>query len=262
MGLGSAHRPKKRFGQHFLIDGSIIDAIVQAIDPKPHQSLIEIGPGQGVLTRPLIERAGRLTVIEIDRDLVAQLPERLGALSSGLTIINQDVLRYPFVGDGLRVVGNLPYNISTPLLFHLFDHLDAITDMHFMLQKEVVMRLVAEPNSKDYGRLSVMAQFYAKMSHLFDVSPSAFDPPPKVDSSVIRLLPRRLDQDAHALAPVLSLITRHAFGQRRKTLRNALSQVMDVDLIESVGVSPKDRAEALDLDAFVALAKTYASRQT
>lgn len=253
----ATHRPRKRFGQHFLTDASVIDAMVAAIDPKPSQALIEIGPGPGVLTRPLLERAGALTVIEIDRDLAAELPHRLGSLAEGLTLINQDVLRYEFKGQDLRVVGNLPYNISTPLLFHLFDHLEVIQDMHFMLQREVVLRLVAEPNSKNYGRLSVMAQFYANMSHLFDVPPNAFDPPPKVDSAVIRLLPKVLEANSQALAEPLSVITRHAFGQRRKTLRNALSNLMSAELIESVGVNPGARAETLSLEDFLALAQWY-----
>lgn len=251
----SFHRPRKRFGQHFLVDGAVIDAMVQAIQPQPGQSIIEIGPGQGVLTRPLLTRCGALTVVEIDRDLAAQLLDRLGAQADQLSIINQDVLTYDFPGSDLRVVGNLPYNISTPLLFHLFACADRIQDMHFMLQKEVVDRLVASPGSKTYGRLSVMAQFYAQMTQLFDVPPSAFNPPPKVESSVIRLLPKRLDATSIQLSERLDTITRCAFGQRRKTLRNALSAIMDETQIEAAGVSPAVRAETLPLASFLALAK-------
>ncbi len=250
-----AHRPRKRFGQHFLTDAGVIDRIIQAINPQKGQALVEIGPGQGVLTRPLLEAVGELTVIEIDRDLATTLPARLGPLGEGVHVINTDVLRYPFPGEHLRVVGNLPYNISTPLLFHLFESQARIQDMHFMLQKEVVTRLVALPNTKAYGRLSVMAQCYADMSALFDVPPEAFDPPPKVDSAVIRLQPKALSQADLALMADVDTVTRLAFGQRRKTLRNALSKCLTASLIASAGVDPAARAETLAVSQFIDLAK-------
>jgi len=203
----AVYRTKKRFGQHFLIDPSIVDAIVRAINPRPGQHIIEIGPGQGVLTGPLLSACGELTVIEIDRDLAGGLHQRLGASNDTLHVIEQDVLTYGFLDPDQRVVGNLPYNISTPLLFHLFACAERIVDMHFMLQKEVVERLVAQPGSKAYGRLSVMAQFYAQMSHLFDVPPEAFDPPPKVDSAVIRVIPKVLDEEASPI-PVCEVVSR------------------------------------------------------
>ena len=256
------HRPRKRFGQHFLVDQHIIDAIVQAIAPRPGQALIEIGPGPGVLTGPLLKSCGALTVIEIDRDLAGQLQDRLSHIPGDLVIINQDVLSYEFRGTSLRVVGNLPYNISTPLLFHLFDHAEHIQDMHFMLQKEVVDRLVAAPGSKTYGRLSVMAQFYATMTTLFDVPPEAFAPPPQVDSSVIRLIPRKMASEEATLARPLDAITRAAFGQRRKTLRNALSALLSEAEIEAAGVAPSARAETLDLNAFLNLARAWQAQPT
>ncbi len=256
------HRPRKRFGQHFLVDQHIIDAMVQAIAPRPGQALIEIGPGPGVLTGPLLKSCGALTVIEIDRDLAGQLRDRLSHIPGDLVIINQDVLSYEFRGTSLRVVGNLPYNISTPLLFHLFDHAEHIQDMHFMLQKEVVDRLVAAPGSKTYGRLSVMAQFYATMTTLFDVPPEAFAPPPKVDSSVIRLIPRKMASEEATLARPLDAITRAAFGQRRKTLRNALSALLSEAEIEAAGVVPSARAETLDLNAFLNLARAWQAQPT
>ncbi len=254
------YRHKKRFGQHFLIDLSVVDRMVQAIDPRPGQTLIEIGPGQGVLTRPLLQACGALRVVEIDRDLAGQLADRLGPLADGLEIINQDVLGYDFPGRELRVVGNLPYNISTPLLFHLFAHHDQIRDMHFMLQKEVVDRLVAVPQTKAYGRLSVMAQFHATLTELFDVPPEAFDPPPKVDSSIIRLVPRLMSESERALEAPLEQVTRVAFGQRRKTLRNALGAVLDETQIASAGIEPSARAETVSLAGFLRLAEVYAAQ--
>lgn len=251
----NAYRHKKRFGQHFLTDQGVIDAIVQVIHPQPGQSLIEIGPGQGVLSRPLLKACGALTVVEIDRDLAGQLAERLAPVGGDLEIINQDVLNYDFPGNHLRVVGNLPYNISTPLLFHLFACHERIADMHFMLQKEVVDRLVASPGSKAYGRLSVMAQFHATMAQLFDVPPEAFDPPPKVDSSVIRLTPREMSVSERALGAPLEQVTRQAFSQRRKTLRNALSGMLSEAQIESVGIEASARAETISVAGFLALAK-------
>jgi len=260
----SSHRPRKRFGQHFLRDQQVIDQIVAAINPQPDQQLIEIGPGEGVLTRPLLEAAGKLQVVELDRDLAAALARRLGQ-PSGLKIHQGDALMFDFsslVQDQnkrLRVVGNLPYNVSTPLLFHLFDHAESIEDMIFMLQKEVVDRLVAEPGSRQYGRLSVMASFYCEMQSLFDVGPGAFDPPPKVDSSIIYMRPKLLSDDQKALHQRLEVVVRTAFNQKRKTLRNSLKKLLDAESIERAGVNPLARPETLSLDEFLALAAWPAS---
>ncbi|RMG29832.1 MAG: 16S rRNA (adenine(1518)-N(6)/adenine(1519)-N(6))-dimethyltransferase RsmA [Gammaproteobacteria bacterium] len=253
-----AHRPRKRFGQHFLHDPGVIERILQAIAPAPGQALVEIGPGQGALTRPLLERAGALQVIEIDRDLAASLAERLAGFP-GLQVHRRDALvvdfcaLYPGRRD-LRLVGNLPYNLSTPLLFHALEHIRCLQDMHFMLQKEVVARMAAAPGGKDYGRLSVMVQYHCRVQPLFDIGPGAFAPPPRVRSSLVRLTP-------HARPPVevvdearFAAIVRAAFGQRRKTLRNALQGLLEAHHIEAAGVDPSARAEQLDLAAFARLA--------
>lgn len=257
------HRPRKRFGQHFLRDENIIARLVRAIAPAAGDTLAEIGPGEGVLTAPLLQRCGRLLAIELDRDLAASLAERLGH-PPHLEIIQADVLKVDLarLHDGpLRVVGNLPYNISTPVLFHLLSSTARITDMHFMLQKEVVDRLVAEPGSRAYGRLSVMARFHCRsMQHLFDVPPGAFWPPPKVDSAVIRMIPEALDATRQALAEPLAAVVRQAFGMRRKTLRNALRALLDEAALEAAGVSPAARAEVLSLEDFLALAEQLQAR--
>jgi len=203
-----------------------------------------------------------VTAIELDRDLAAALPERLG-FPEALEVIQADVLKIDLAtiaapSSGLRVVGNLPYNISTPIMFHLFRWRESITDMHFMLQKEVVDRLVAEPGSKQYGRLSVMAAFHCRMERLFSVPPGAFRPPPKVDSAIIRMLPKTLDEATLARLPQLEEVVRHAFGQRRKTLRNALKTLMDENAIEAAGIDPKARAETLSLQEFIDLASQVA----
>ncbi len=255
----NAHRPRKRFGQHFLRDERVIDRIVAAIRPQPDEALVEIGPGEGVLSAPLLELAGKLQVVELDRDLADSLAQRLGH-PPGLVIHQADALRFDFTAlakqGPIRVVGNLPYNISTPLMFHLFGSGETISDMVFMLQKEVVDRLVAEAGSRQYGRLSVMAGFFCVMDHLFDVAPDAFEPPPKVISSIIRMVPKRLTEDDRALLPALETIVRTSFGQRRKTLRNSLKTLLSADQIEGVGINPSARPETLDLEQFKALART------
>jgi 16S rRNA (adenine1518-N6/adenine1519-N6)-dimethyltransferase len=225
-------KPRKRFGQHFLHDPGVLKRIVAAIDPAPGDAVVEIGPGEGALTRPLLERLERLTAIEIDRDLAARLsrefpPERL-------SLIGADALDFDFsaLPPGFRVVGNLPYNISTPLLFHLARFAGRMRDMHFLLQKEVVDRMVAKPSTPDYGRLSVMLQVRFAMAKLFEVGPGAFRPPPKVDSALVRLVPL----PGIVLPERFADVVRMAFSARRKTLRNAL------------GLSPGD-FEALSLDA-------------
>jgi 16S rRNA (adenine1518-N6/adenine1519-N6)-dimethyltransferase len=217
------HLAKKRFGQHFLADASVIDAIVDAIDPRPGEALVEIGPGLGALTRPLLERCAALTVIELDRDLAARLRKQ-----AGLTVVEADVLRVDFAalaaerGQPLRVVGNLPYNISTPILFHLLEHVAQVHDQHFMLQKEVVARMAAAPGGRDYGRLSVMLQWRYAIEAVLDVPPEAFEPPPKVDSAVVRMRPLR--QVGAIDAVRLGELVAVAFSQRRKLLRNTLGR--------------------------------------
>lgn len=256
------HRARKRFGQNFLHDPGVIQRIVAAIDPRPGQRLVEIGPGQGALTLPLLERAGSLDVIELDRDLIAPL-QTLAAGRGELRVHNADALKFDFrslARDGapLRVVGNLPYNISTPLLFHLIAQADVIQDMHFMLQKEVVDRMAAAPGSGDYGRLSVMVQFYCEVTRLFTVGPGAFRPAPKVDSAVVRLIPRRSPVvDVHDPA-VFAAVVNQAFSQRRKTLRNALKRMLSDEEIRAAGIDPGARPEELDLARFAALANLAA----
>jgi 16S rRNA (adenine1518-N6/adenine1519-N6)-dimethyltransferase len=221
-----SHVARKRFGQHFLVDHGVIDGIVGAIDPRPGQALVEIGPGLGALTLPLLQRAERLTVIELDRDLAARLRR-----NARLDVVEADVLRVDFValaqrlGGALRVVGNLPYNISTPILFHLLDAAAVITDQHFMLQKEVVQRMAATPGHKDFGRLTVMLQWRYEIESVLDVPPESFDPPPRVDSAVVRMLP--LPQVPDVDPATLSALVTAAFSQRRKLLRHPLGRWLE-----------------------------------
>jgi 16S rRNA (adenine1518-N6/adenine1519-N6)-dimethyltransferase len=249
--------PKKRLGQHFLHDGGIIDSIVQAVDPQPGDRLVEIGPGQGAITFPLLDRHGALTVIEFDRDLIAPLTDAARGRGE-LDVIHRDVLQVDFTalaaGGSIRLVGNLPYNLSSPILFHALEHAAVVRDMHFMLQKEVVDRMAAGPGSKTYGRLGVMLQAYCHVTPLFDVPPGAFHPPPKVDSAVVRLVPRPAGEIRVEDRAMYASVVRDAFGQRRKTLRNALSRICDADAIEAGGVDPMLRAEQVPVDAFVTLA--------
>lgn len=254
-----AHIPRKRFGQHFLHDAGIIRRIVQAVAAKPGQHIVEIGPGEGAITLPLLREAHALTVIELDRDLIP----RIAAMTAGIgavDIINADVLTVDFTalaaGRTLRVVGNLPYNISSPILFHCIDHLDAISDMYFMLQKEVVDRMAAAPGSKVYGRLSVMLQLACKVEPLLAVPPEAFRPPPKVDSAVVRLVPRVAAERPLAEHATIVRLVRAAFGQRRKTLSNSLAGVATVAQIEAAGIDPRTRAEQLSPQAYVDLARS------
>ncbi|MFC0268694.1 16S rRNA (adenine(1518)-N(6)/adenine(1519)-N(6))-dimethyltransferase RsmA [Kushneria aurantia] len=251
-------RARKRFGQNFLTDDSVIERIAGAIAPREGERLIEIGPGQGALTEALLAAHGALDVIELDRDLIPGLRARFFNYPD-LRIIEGDALAFDFAalrGDGpaLRVVGNLPYNISTPLIFHLLAAGDAIRDMHFMLQKEVVARLAAEPGSGDWGRLSVMTRYYCDVISLFDVPPSAFVPQPKVDSAVVRLVPRRGDRLHAHDEQRLSDLVRRAFAQRRKTLRNNLRGVIDAAELEALGIDPGRRPETLGVAAYVAIA--------
>jgi 16S rRNA (adenine1518-N6/adenine1519-N6)-dimethyltransferase len=213
------HIARKRFGQHFLSDGGIIDAIVDAIHPQAGQSMVEIGPGLAALTQPLVERLGHLTVIELDRDLAVRL-----RLHKQLSVVESDVLRVNFTelaqAQKIRVVGNLPYNISTPILFHLLNHVNVIEDQHFMLQKEVIDRMVASPATSDYGRLSVMLQWRYDMENVLFVPPESFDPPPRVDSAVVRMIP--LASPAPVNFELLEKMVQVAFSQRRKLLRHTL----------------------------------------
>jgi 16S rRNA (adenine1518-N6/adenine1519-N6)-dimethyltransferase len=253
--------PKKRLGQHFLHERGIIHKIVRAVDPQPGDRLVEIGPGQGAITFPLLERHPELTVIEFDRDLIEPLTQ--AARDRGtLHVIHRDVLQVDFTGLAaggmLRLVGNLPYNLSSPILFHALDHAAVVRDMHFMLQKEVVDRMAAGPGSKVYGRLGVMLQAYCRVTPLFDVPPGCFRPPPKVDSAVVRLVPRPAAEIRVEDQAMFARVVRDAFGQRRKTLRNALSSICDATAIEAGGVDPSSRAEQVSVDAFVALANALA----
>jgi 16S rRNA (adenine1518-N6/adenine1519-N6)-dimethyltransferase len=248
---------KKHLGQHFLHEQGIIRKIAQAVDPQPGDRLVEIGPGQGAITFPLLDRHGALTVIEFDRDLIAPLTAAAKAHGE-LTIVHRDVLQVDFTelsgGTPIRLVGNLPYNLSSPILFHALDHAPAIRDMHFMLQKEVVDRMAAGPGSKVYGRLSVMLQAYCRVVPLFKVPPGAFRPPPKVDSAVVRMVPRAPGEMGVEDPKRFAHVVRAAFGQRRKTLRNALMGVADTATIEAAGLRPDARAEQVDVAGFVRLA--------
>lgn len=253
----TAHRPRKRFGQHFLTDPGVIGAILDAVAAGPDDTVVEIGPGQGAITRALAREAGTLHAVELDRDLAAALRGEFSA-SDSVTIHEADALKFDFsdLGDSLRVVGNLPYNISTPLLFHLLDHSDRIVDMHFMLQKEVVDRMAAEPGSKTYGRLSIMLGCHFDIEALFDVDPDAFVPPPDVMSSVVRLTP--LPEGTYDIRDParFAAVVAKAFSQRRKTIRNALKGTADVDALRYAGIDPGLRPEAIPIDAFVELANT------
>jgi 16S rRNA (adenine1518-N6/adenine1519-N6)-dimethyltransferase len=248
------HIPRKRFGQHFLVDESVIHAIVNAINPKPDQLLVEIGPGLGALTRPLLERIAHLHVVELDRDIIARLKKEYRP--EHLSIHEGDALKFDFgtLGNNIRVCGNLPYNISSPLLFHLMDDADVISDMTFMLQKEVVDRMVAEPSTSANGRLSIMLQRRFHMEWLLDVPPEAFDPPPKVESAVVRLIPKAPGTYPQLDERRFAAIVAVAFSQRRKTLRNTLGKLIGEEAFRAVGIDPGLRAENLGVADFERLA--------
>jgi 16S rRNA (adenine1518-N6/adenine1519-N6)-dimethyltransferase len=260
------NRAKKHLGQHFLHDPGTIARIVSAIDPSPSDRLVEIGPGRGAITVPLLKAAGSLDVVELDADVLPLLSERCRGLGE-LRIHREDALGFDLRalradGPPLRLAGNLPYNISTPLLFRFVAQLDAVQDMHFMLQKEVVTRMAAPPGGKDYGRLTVMLAPWVRVEPLFDIGTGAFSPPPKVISTFFALRPharppfRVADVDAYAR------VVAAAFGQRRKTLRNALAGLLDVPAIEAAGVDPRARAETLPADRFAALADVLVMRRS
>jgi 16S rRNA (adenine1518-N6/adenine1519-N6)-dimethyltransferase len=250
------HIPRKRFGQHFLTDRGIIESIVQAIAPKAGQAVVEIGPGLAALTQPLVERLGNLTVIELDRDLARQLREhpQLSVVESDILKVDIHALARTACADGqkLRVVGNLPYNISTPILFHLLGAVDVIEDQHFMLQKEVIDRMVASPSTGDYGRLSVMLQWRYAMENVLFVPPQSFDPPPRVDSAVVRMVPHA----APAVLDVklLSELVQVAFSQRRKLLRHTLGQWLAARAFPGA-FDVQRRAEEVPVAEYVALAQ-------
>lgn len=251
-----AHRPRKRFGQNFLHDPGIIERIVDLINPKPNQQLVEIGPGQGALTAPLLVAAGKLDVVELDRDLIPELEARFAGQGE-LNIHQADALKFDLcqlTDNKLRVVGNLPYNISTPLLFHLMQQLHCIQDMHFMLQKEVVNRITAEPGNKQYGRLGVMLSYYCQSERLLTIGPGAFNPPPKVDSAIVRLVPHPVPPVQVDDVPFLSRLVAQAFSQRRKTIRNSLKVWFDQQQIEALSIDPSLRPEQLSLAQFAVLA--------
>lgn len=251
------HTPRKRFGQNFLHDHSIIYNIISSIRAKPDQHWVEIGPGQGALTEPLLKEGVRLEVVELDRDLVVLLREKFKQYPN-LQIHSADALRFDFsaLADGdnkLRVIGNLPYNISTPLMFHLLDNAYCIEDMHFMLQKEVVDRICALPGSKKYGRLSVMMQYYCATELLFEVPPESFDPAPQVMSAIVRLIPHHQPSvEVNDLAKLNRVVTQ-AFSQRRKTLRNSLKKLVAEEDIVALGIDPTLRAESISLAEFARL---------
>ncbi len=252
----SGHRARKRFGQNFLVDQSIINHIVRSVGPKPDDAVVEIGPGQGAITGPLLEAIQKLDVIELDRDLVPVLLAQF-AKYRDFKIHQHDALTFDFASlsaatqKPLRVVGNLPYNISTPLIFRLLEQKEQIKDMHFMLQKEVVDRLVAQPGKKSYGRLSIMAQYHCSIESLFDVPPESFEPAPKVNSAIARLTPHEtLPIEAKNLNN-LDRFVKQAFQQRRKTLRNGLKGLVSDEQAEAVGLDLKLRAENISAQAYV-----------
>jgi 16S rRNA (adenine1518-N6/adenine1519-N6)-dimethyltransferase len=254
------HIARKRFGQNFLTDEGVIDAIVRSIDPQHGDTMFEIGPGQAALTAPLLARTGALHAIEIDRDLAARLRKRF---EQGLTVHEGDVLAFDFdmlAGNGnLRVVGNLPYNISSPILFHLMQFAPRITDQHFMLQKEVVERMVAQAGGKEFGRLSVMLQARYHMELLFEVPPESFEPAPKVDSAIVRMIPKPAIEVAGIDFARLEKLVAQAFSQRRKMLRNTLAR--HVATLEQVGIAPTARAEDITLAQWLTLLGTLNGAQ-
>ena len=261
------HKPRKRFGQNFLVDGSIVERIINAINPAPEDAMVEIGPGQGALTRHLLASGVDLHVIEIDRDLAAALPTMVPGLKPENIHVGDALKMDPTsvvptrAGQKLRVVGNLPYNISTPLLAHLLDFTEGLQDMHFMLQKEVVDRITAAPGSKAYGRLTLLCQYYCAAIPLFPVPPEAFSPAPRVDSAFFRLTPHPappVEVQDHAL---FQQVVAQAFSKRRKTLRNSLAPMMNAEMIAEAGIDASLRAEALSMEDYAALTAVVAHYQ-
>ncbi|BCN92851.1 ribosomal RNA small subunit methyltransferase A [Thiomicrorhabdus immobilis] len=259
----SGHKHKKQFGQNFLNNGRVIDQIVAAIRPKPENHMVEIGPGEAALTTPLIDVVKRMDIIEIDNDLIGPLKIRF-ASKPAFNLHHTDALAFDYStllefepDQPLRIVGNLPYNISSPLMFHLLKFSDHIQDMHFMLQKEVVDRITAEPGIKAYGRLSVMIQYACETEYLFTVGPENFTPPPKVDSAIVRLLPYKTKPFVADDEADFAELVKQAFSQKRKTLRNTLKGYLEVEQIEACGINPTARAETVSVEKFVELANLY-----
>ena len=253
------HIPRKRFGQNFLHDATIINRLVAAIAPKADDSVVEIGPGQGALTTPMLERLDRLDAVELDRDLVPFL--RASLEPKGLTVHEADALKFDFSSlmkdKPLRVIGNLPYNISTPLIFHLLTYQQRVQDMHFMLQLEVVDRLAAQPGSKTYGKLSVITQYYCQVDKLFNVPPGAFNPPPKVTSAIVRLVPRAIEQPADDVE-LFEQVVKISFAQRRKTLRNNLKQLLNAEQLDALSQDLRLRPEQLSVLDYIQLTNEIA----
>jgi 16S rRNA (adenine1518-N6/adenine1519-N6)-dimethyltransferase len=256
----NGHKAKKSFGQNFLVDQNIIADIIRAIHPEADDNMVEIGPGLGALTRPLLRLLNTLHVVEIDRDIIARL--KTDYPQDKIVIHEGDALKFDFatLAAPLRIVGNLPYNISSPLLFHFSDYAARITDMHFMLQNEVVERMVADPSTPEYGRLSVMLQYRFYMEKLIDVPPQSFRPAPKVDSAVVRMIPIPADKIIVKDEALFAKVVSAAFGQRRKTLRNTLKPLMAESDIESLGIDPQLRAENLGVAEFASITKLLSGR--
>ena len=265
------HQPRKRFGQHFLTDQALINRLVNAIAPKSDQILVEIGPGEGALTSALLDEIPHLHAVELDRDLISSLEQRYSP--ERLTLHAGDALKFDFAtlaepGKQLRIVGNLPYNISTPVIFHLLEHTPQLQDMHFMLQKEVVDRLIASPGGGDWGRLSIMVQYHCQADFLFSVPPEAFRPPPRVNSAVVRLIPHaQIETQTQTQPPtaqdypLFCRMVTQVFSQRRKTLKNGLKSFLDASTIQAVGIDPGLRPEQLSVADFVSLANAAAEQQ-
>ncbi|MDF1764372.1 MAG: 16S rRNA (adenine(1518)-N(6)/adenine(1519)-N(6))-dimethyltransferase RsmA [Oleibacter sp.] len=252
------HKARKRFGQNFLHDQYVIQKIIRAIHPKASDCLVEVGPGMGALTEPLLEECGKLYVVELDRDLIPILRTKFFNYPD-FHIYEGDALKFDFgqlleEGQQLRIVGNLPYNISTPLIFHFLKHHQQVLDMHFMLQKEVVERLAAVPGSGDYGRLSIMAQYFCKVEPLFVVGPESFNPPPKVESAIVRIAPYNELPFPAKNHKILERVVREAFSMRRKTLRNTLKNLISSDALEGIGIDTTLRPERLTLEEYVRIA--------
>ena len=252
------HVARKRFGQNFLVDQGIISAIVAAINPQRGDTMVEIGPGLGALSEPLLARLDHLHVVEINRDLIARLKRQHSR--ERMTIHEGDALAFDFarIGTDLRLVGNLPYNISTPLLFHLAEHAASVRDMHFMLQREVVERMVAVPGESDFSRISVMLQYRFHIEWLIDVPPESFDPPPKVESAVVRLIPRAISELDAKDPGKLAMVVQAAFSQRRKMLRNTLKAILDDAGFGELGIAPTKRAEDIGVADYVRIANSLA----
>jgi len=262
-GRASGHKHKKQFGQNFLNNGHIINQIVASIRPQSTNHMVEIGPGEAALTEPLIDNVKRLEIIEIDNDLIGPLKIRF-ASKPAFNLHHTDALAFDYSTllefepeQPLRIVGNLPYNISSPLMFHLLEYSEHIQDMHFMLQKEVVDRITARPGIKAYGRLSVMIQYACETEYLFTVGPENFNPPPKVDSAIVRLLPYKQKPFIADNEKVFAEVVKQAFSQKRKTVRNTLKGWLTAEHIESCGINPTARAETISVEKFVELANLY-----